>query len=164
MIRQAVPSDEPAIRAIARASYTRYVAAMGREPAPMVADFGAQIAAGQVWVTEGGFIVFFERDDAMFLENVAVHPDAAGQGIGKALIGHCEAVARKAGLPAVTLYTNAKMTANLSLYPHLGYAQVDRRMEDGFDRVYFRKCLAPDGCPGEGQVSGSSSAWIAVTG
>jgi hypothetical protein len=33
------------------------------------------------------------------------------------------------------------MTDNLSLYPHLGYAEVDRRTEDGFNRVYFEKDL-----------------------
>ncbi len=144
MIRLATPADEPAIRAIARAAYSPYIAAIGREPAPMIADFRAQIAARQVWVADGGFIVFFEKDGAMFLENIAVHPDAAGQGIGKTLIAFCEDAARAAGLVAVILYTNAKMTANLSLYPYLGYAQTARRMEDGFDRIYFEKRLTPD--------------------
>lgn len=144
MIRLATPADEPAIRAIARAAYSPYIAAIGREPAPMIADFRAQIAARQVWVADGGFIVFFEKDGAMFLENIAVHPDAAGQGIGKTLIAFCEDAARAAGLVAVILYTNAKMTANLSLYAYLGYAQTARRMEDGFDRIYFEKRLTPD--------------------
>lgn len=146
MIRPAMPGDEPAIRACARGAYTRYVAAMGRAPAPMVADFGAQIAAGDmhVWAEGGvvrGFIVFYPKGDSMLLENVAVHPDAAGQGIGRALIVFCEDAARRADLGAVDLYTNAKMTANLSIYPRLGYVQTDRRTEDGFDRVYFRKHL-----------------------
>jgi hypothetical protein len=33
------------------------------------------------------------------------------------------------------------MTENLGLYPRLGYQQFDRRVEDGFDRVYFEKTL-----------------------
>jgi len=33
------------------------------------------------------------------------------------------------------------MTENLSIYPHLGYIEVDRREEDGFSRVYFEKRL-----------------------
>jgi len=147
MIRPATPEDEVAIRACARAAYTRYIPAMGREPAPMVADFAAQTGAGCIWVAavDGGsvqgFIVFYAKGDTMLLENVAVHPDAAGQGIGRALIAFCEAAARQAGLRAVDLYTNAKMIENLSLYPRLGYMQTDRRTEDGFDRVYFRKRL-----------------------
>ncbi|MES2713724.1 MAG: GNAT family N-acetyltransferase [Pseudomonadota bacterium] len=148
MIRPAVPADESAIRACAVAAYTRYVDAIGREPVPMLADFAAQIALGQVHVSAcnggalNGFIVFFPRDAHMFLENVAVLPAAAGRGIGKALIAACEDAARASGLPAIHLYTNARMVENLSIYPRLGYAEVDRRQEDGFDRVYFVKTLA----------------------
>ena len=53
---------------------------------------------------------------------------------------------RAARARAVELYTNAQMTENLSLYPRLGYAKTGRRMEDGFDRVFYRKELA--GKPG----------------
>ncbi len=145
MIRPALPSDEAAIRTVAVAAYTRYIPAMGREPAPMVADFGAAIAAGRAYVTEdaSGFIVFYPQGEAMMLENVAVHPDHAGRGIGRALIDLCETRAREAGLGAVVLYTNAAMTENLALYPRLGYARTGRRVEDGFDRVYFRKAVPP---------------------
>ena len=144
-IRPAVAADEAAVRACAEAAYAQYVAAIGRKPAPMVADFAGQIADGVVHVAEGadgtvlGFIVFFPRGEHMFLENVAVADAAAGQGIGRALIGFCEAEARRLGLASVQLYTNKKMVANLSIYPHLGYAETDRRTEDGFNRVYFEK-------------------------
>lgn len=147
VIRLAAASDEAAVRACAEAAYQRYVEAIGREPAPMVADFGTQIADGKVHVAADGsgnlqgFIVFFPKDARMFLENVAVHPAAAGKGIGKALIGFCEAEARLLGLDAVALYTNAKMTENLTIYPRLGYLETGRRTEDGFDRVYFEKAL-----------------------
>jgi ribosomal protein S18 acetylase RimI-like enzyme len=147
MIRKAVEADEARVRDCAEDAYQRYVAAIGRRPAPMVADFRSQIAAGQVYVatdTNGtlqGFIVFFQKDDYMFLENVAVLRAALGRGIGKSLIDFCEAEARRLGLKSVELYTNEKMTANLSMYPHLGYVEVGRHSEDGFDRVYFEKRL-----------------------
>jgi GNAT superfamily N-acetyltransferase len=147
MIRKAVAADEPAIRACAEQAYTRYVAAIGRKPAPMVADFAAQIADGHVHAAVSdtdelqGFIVFFAEDDAMFLENVAVQPAAVGKGIGKALISFCEAEARRLGLAAVRLYTNEKMTENLSIYPRLGYIETGRRTEHGFNRVFFEKRL-----------------------
>ena len=146
-IRKAVQGDEPAIRDCAQRAYTRYVAAIGRKPAPMVADFASQIAAGHVHVVTDadgrpeGFIVFFPLADHMFLENVAVEPAASGRGIGKALIGFCEAETRRLGLASVRLYTNEKMTDNLSIYPHLGYVETDRRTEDGFNRVFFEKHL-----------------------
>lgn len=148
MIRTAVAADLTEVRACAEAAYGQYVAAIGRKPAPMVADFAAQIADGQVHVALGGddallgFIVFHPEAGHMLLENVAVAPAAIDQGVGKALIAFCEATARAAGLQAVHLYTNAKMTRNLSLYPRLGYAEAGRRHEDGFDRVFFTKRLA----------------------
>lgn len=33
------------------------------------------------------------------------------------------------------------MTDNLSIYPRLGYVEVERRLEDGFNRVFFEKRL-----------------------
>nr|WP_281495972.1 GNAT family N-acetyltransferase [Marivita sp. S6314] len=119
---------------------------IGRAPAPMVADFEAHVARSEVWVAEiagalAGYVVCFPKGPDMFLENVAVHTAFSGAGIGRALIGQCEALARSLGLSQVTLYTNVKMTANLSLYPYLGYRETDRRNEDGFERVYFRKTL-----------------------
>ena len=113
----------------------------------MVADFAAQISEGCLYVasqaddTVEGFIVFFQREGHMFLENVAVRNASSGKGLGKALVAYCEAEAKRVGLASVELYTNEKMTANLTIYPHLGYEEFDRREEDGFRRVYFRKLL-----------------------
>lgn len=147
MIRLAVAADENDIRTCAEGAYTRYIAVIGRRPAPMDADFAAQIAAGHIHVSTGpagelrGFIVFFVENDHLMLENVAVMPAAAGKGIGKTLIGFCEDEARRLGLSTVQLYTNEKMAENLSIYPRLGYVEIDRRTENGFNRVYFEKRL-----------------------
>ncbi|MEX2521055.1 MAG: GNAT family N-acetyltransferase [Paracoccaceae bacterium] len=148
MIRNAVARDESEIRRCAEQAYARYVPSLGRKPAPMIADFAAQIADGAVYVATDdqqvfhGFIVFFVEERHVFLENVAVLPDAAGRGVGKALINFCEQAARRSGKNAVHLYTNEVMTENLSIYPKLGYIEVDRRTEGGFNRVYFEKTLA----------------------
>jgi ribosomal protein S18 acetylase RimI-like enzyme len=147
MIRQAVADDEGAVRACAEQAYVQYVGVIGQKPAPMLADYGAQIAAGHVYLCTGeqeelqGFIVFFEVDQHMFLENVAVSKAGRGKGIGKSLVQFCEAQAARLDLGSVHLYTNVKMTDNLAIYPRLGYVEVERRSEDGFDRVYFEKRL-----------------------
>ncbi|KFI32799.1 acetyltransferase [Haematobacter missouriensis] len=147
LIRRAEAGDEPWIRACAERAYARYVPLIGQKPAPMIADFACQIAAGQVHVALGdsgplGFIVFYPQGDHMLLENVAVSPEAAGQGVGGVLIAFCEAQA--AGMAGVRLYTNAKMVRNLAIYPRLGYVETGRRQEEGFDRVYFEKSFPPD--------------------
>lgn len=148
MIRQADANDENAVRACAEQAYLQYVPLIGRKPAPMLADFKTQIASGHVYLCTGergelrGFIVFYPVDRHMFLENVAVSEAGRGQGIGKSLVQFCEAEAMRLGLGSVHLYTNEKMTDNLSIYPRLGYVEVQRRSEDGFNRVYFEKRLA----------------------
>lgn len=147
MIRLAEASDEPDIRDCAEQAYARYVPVIGRKPAPMIADFITQIAAGVVYVATDdqarfqGFIVFYAKEGHFLLENVAVLPSAAGRGVGKTLISFCENTARQRGVNAVYLYTNEKMTDNLSIYPRLGYVKVAERREDGFNRVYFEKSL-----------------------
>jgi GNAT superfamily N-acetyltransferase len=145
VIRPAVATDEGDIRACAESAYSRYIEAIGRRPAPMDADFSAQIAAGEVHVATDadgafqGFIVFFPEDGHMLLENVAVMPSAAGKGVGKSLTTFCEDEAKRLGLGSVKLYTNEKMIENLSIYPRLGYVETDRRTENGFNRVFFEK-------------------------
>jgi N-acetylglutamate synthase-like GNAT family acetyltransferase len=147
MIRPAKAKDEPAIRHCAEQAYARYVPEIGRKPAPMTADFTAQIAAGIVYVatdedaTFQGFVVFYAQEEHVLLENVAVLPSAAGRGVGKSLISFCESAGRQLGMNAVHLYTNEMMTDNLSIYPKLGYIQVALRTEHGFKRVYFEKSL-----------------------
>lgn len=148
MLRKATATDEAAIRKCAEAAYGPYIAVIGKAPAPMIADFGAQISNGWVHVAENdsdaieGFIVFYPRQEHMHLENVAVDPSAAGKGIGKALISLCEREAQRLKLRSIELYTNEKMVANLSIYQHLGFVETGRRMESGFYRVYFEKRLS----------------------
>ncbi len=145
-IRKAEASDLEAVRACAWAAYSLYVERIGREPAPMVADFAASINLGNLHLVEvggaiAGVVVFYAHQDHVHLENVAVSPDFQQRGLGSKLIEHVERTAMRDGFLRVELYTNAKMTENLGIYPRLGYEQFDRRTEDGFDRVYFRKKL-----------------------
>ncbi len=147
MIRQARFSDLDAIRRCAEAAYAKYVDRIGRKPAPMVADFAALIESGSVRVDIDdsgllrGYVVSYPRGDHFHLENIAVDPALQGRGIGRELITWVEQEASASGYDRIELYTNARMTDNLDLYPRLGYREFDRRVEHGFDRVYFEKDL-----------------------
>ena len=145
-IRSAIAADLDAVKACAEQAYALYVPRMGRKPAPMVADFGAQISAGHVHVMKAdggvaGFIVLYPRGDHIHVENVAILPALQGRGLGKALLALAEAEAGRRKLTAVELYTNEKMTENQTFYPRLGYVETGRREEDGFARVFYRKDL-----------------------
>jgi ribosomal protein S18 acetylase RimI-like enzyme len=147
ILRAAESPDLSAVSACARAAYAGYVPRIGREPAPMVADFAALIAAGDVHVlidggALAGFIVMRPAPGHLFVENVAVRPERQGRGFGRRLVAFAEATARKRSLPALELYTNVKMTENIPFYQGLGFVETGRRHEDGFDRIYLRKTLA----------------------
>lgn len=147
MIKIAKNADLNAIKHCADLAYAPYVKTIGRKPAPMVADFAKLIFEKKVYIEKDGeqnltgFIVFFVIDDVMQLENIAVMPFAHGKGIGRKLMKYCEDYAIALGLDEIVLYTNEKMVANLTIYPKLGYKETERRFEDGFHRVYFRKIL-----------------------
>lgn len=147
-IRMAHASDLDSVTRCAAEAYALYVPRMGKKPAPMIADFRSQIAAGQVYVIEGsngvaGFIVLYCRRDHLHVENIAVLPATQGQGLGRRLLSFAEDEAKRQGLASIELYTNVKMTENLELYPRLGYEEIGRREEEGFSRVFFRKSLGP---------------------
>lgn len=144
--RRAVSAEAPSIRALVERAYAGYVERIGRRPAPMDHDYEERIAKGRVFVLEDGgqlvgIIVLEQGDDHLLVENVAVDPARQGEGIGRALLAFAEETARSAGLSVLRLYTNAAMTENLALYPRLGYEEVDRRTDNGFERVFFVKRL-----------------------
>ncbi len=147
-IRPATLADLDSIRDCAAQAYAPYVARIGKKPAPMVADFQTSIEHGQLDVleTEGsvaGFIVHYPQPAAghLHIENVAVLPRYHGKGFGSRLLAHGENAAKTLGFSTVELYTNEKMTENLTYYPAKGYREIDRRSEAGFNRVFFRKEL-----------------------
>jgi ribosomal protein S18 acetylase RimI-like enzyme len=61
-----------------------------------------------------------------------------GRGVGRALIDHAVREARRHGLPALRLYTNAAMHENLAMYERMGFVETHRATEHGLDRVFMR--------------------------
>ena len=146
MIRLATLADQAAIEAIIDAAYSPYIARMGRKPGPMLDDYAAQIASGCAHVLEvdgeiAGVIVLLPKPGSLLLDNVAVAPSWRGRGYGGVLLRFAEASARKAGLPAITLYTHVTMVENIELYLRVGYAETHRAVEAGLHRVYMRKTI-----------------------
>jgi ribosomal protein S18 acetylase RimI-like enzyme len=145
-VRPAQPEEAAAVGDLVRASYSKYVERIGREPAPMLEDYAALVRAGEVWVlAEGGevlgVLVMRPAEDHLFVDNVAVAPGHQGRGLGRELVAFAEARARRDGLPEVRLYTNEKMQENLAVYARLGFEETSRRLDGGYQRVFMRKWL-----------------------
>jgi GNAT superfamily N-acetyltransferase len=145
-IRPASTADEVAARECVQAAFAMYIERIGKPPGPMLLDYAAHIAAGHIWVAETddrvvGTLVQFETQDGFYIDTVAAHPDAQGTGVGRALLVFAEEEACRRGYDSLYLCTNEKMTENQVFYPRIGYIETDRRFEDGYQRVYYRKRL-----------------------
>ncbi len=143
-VRRAATDDVPAVRAVTDAAYHPYVARIGVVPQPMEADHMADVAAGKVFVTGEpvvGLVVVEAFADHLFLDSIAVRPDAHGTGVGRRLLRFVDARARELGLDEIRLYTNAMMWENQKIYPKYGYEVVERRVDGPYDRIHYRKRL-----------------------
>jgi ribosomal protein S18 acetylase RimI-like enzyme len=110
----------------------------------MDADYDAAVVEGRTWVADAdgevaGVLVLSAEPDHLMIENVAVEPARQGTGIGRVLLEFAEQQAVACGLPELRLYTHVKMTENQALYTRLGYREVERRSESGFERVFMSK-------------------------
>lgn len=146
-VRRADAADARVLAALATAAYSVYLPRMGGlAPGPMGTDYADLVATAEVWVAEvghriAGFLALRRAGDHVLLENVAVHPDWQGQGLGRRLLALAEERARASGVPVLRLYTHETMVENQRLYERAGYVETDRRTDDGFARVFYEKTL-----------------------
>ncbi len=146
VIRPAVPGDHDAVRQIVMDAYGPWVARVGKKPGPMLDDYERRIAEQVLWVLDAGgtivgLMMLEEEADCVLLKNVAVAPACHGQGHGRALVAFAEQETMRRGHRTLRLYTNARMTENVSLYRRLGFVETGRVTFDGFDRVLMAKAL-----------------------
>lgn len=159
-IKPAATKDIPVIQAITHSAYEKYIPRIGKPPAPMNADWPTLLKTHQVSVlvsrssqestpvepedgkVVGAIVLGLEQgSDSIKVNNLVIDQAFQGKGYGKVLMKFAEDEARERGRRALTLFTNVLMWENLQLYPKMGFVEVDRREEDGYDRVYYRKEL-----------------------
>ena len=146
-IRKAAANDLSKIEQIARTAYQKYVSRIGKEPAPMLADFSAHLNDDTIFVVEDGraqdiiaYAVIVVKEGQFWLENIAVAPANSAQGVGTDLIHFVEGFIADFA-DEYFLYTNIKMIENIDWYQRIGFTEIKRMTEDGFERVYFCKKL-----------------------
>lgn len=145
-IRSARVEDAVAITECVVAAYENYTARLGKPAGPMLDDYERVIQQHRVLVlTEAtriiGILVLVTQNESLLIDNVAVHPDHQGRGLGRRLMALADEEARRLGFTTVNLYTNERMTENIELYKKLGYTETERKTEKGYDRIYMRKSL-----------------------
>ncbi|MDF2233485.1 GNAT family N-acetyltransferase [Albimonas sp. CAU 1670] len=91
-----------------------------------------------------GCLFAAERPGALYVGKLAVRPDLQGAGVGAALMGAAEALARARGLPALELQTRVELTGNHAAFARMGFVKVGETRHPGYDRatsLTFRKTL-----------------------
>ena len=126
-LRLATKEDVPAIRALTRAAYAKWVPIIGREPLPMTADYEQAVQIHRFDVLEQSdtllaLIETVSRPDHLWVENLAVCPTHHGQGLGRRMLHHAEHIARSQGHTVIKLLTNRAFTGNVALYERAGFA------------------------------------------
>ena len=61
------------------------------------------------------------HEPAIVIHRLAVDPDHRGKGLGRALMGHAETIARQRGISVLRVDTNTRNTDTQRLLPKLGY-------------------------------------------
>jgi ribosomal protein S18 acetylase RimI-like enzyme len=162
-IQLATPTDLPAITTIVSLAYSPYLPRLnGKHPAPMTADYTSLTTSSSLYtlIANGKLVGCISlslttspsttsssttspstQTQGLEINNLAIHPSAQGKGYGKLLLAFAENVAKERQLDNCCLYTNVKMIENVALYKKIGYQEVARFSQDGFDRVFFVKPL-----------------------
>jgi GNAT superfamily N-acetyltransferase len=145
-IRAATAADVPEMAQIVEDAYRRYIPRMGRLPGPMLDDYSARVSEDTAWVIEEGstvvgILVLLPKPDHLLLDNIAVTPARQGLGLGRRLLVFAEEEAVRRGYREIHLYTHETMTENQCLYAAIGYEEIGRGTEAGYERVFMRKQL-----------------------
>jgi len=128
------------------------------EPAS-IEELAGYAERGHAWVavddadTPVAYLIAEPVDGALHIEQVSVHPKAAGRRVGQELVEHLAEVARAGNVPALTLTTFADVPWNGPYYQRLGFATLAddeigpglreirrREAEHGLDR-WTRICM-----------------------
>jgi len=109
-------------------------------------DYAAHVTAGEVFILtiDGlitGVLVLIPRPDHLLLDNIAVEPSRAGQGLGRRLVQFAETEALRRGHAELRLFTHERMVSNIDLYARLGFVETHRASVEGFDRVFMSKAI-----------------------
>ena len=139
VVRDAVPADYPAIRAVVLAAYGQYADLIAPDIFSAyladLLDLETHARHGRLFVVEAdqwvcAFGAWYPDASVQGVglppgwasgRALAVHPAARGNGAARALLAAGERLAREAGAPVLAFHTVSFMTGAISLYERLGY-------------------------------------------
>ena len=129
-LRRANEQDADGVADCIEAAYSVYAGRITDLPA-VAEGVDTAIRDHRVWIVEvdekiAGGIVLVPHEDCLMLENIAVRPEAAGSGLGRALIARAEQDCIELGLNEIRLSTHTAMPENVEIYTRLGWRETGR--------------------------------------
>jgi ribosomal protein S18 acetylase RimI-like enzyme len=108
-IRRAVATDAAAVRDLTRRAYAKWIPLIGREATPATENYDQIVRRDPVdlLLADGELVALVwmvPHPDHLVIENLAVAPAHQGQGLGRRMLAHAEALAARQGLSEVRLY------------------------------------------------------------
>ena len=133
-IRTAHRDELPALRDLEVAAGVLFrdigMTDVAEHPPPALEVFEEFRAAGRLWVSVDdadkptGFVFVKLVDGGIHIEQVSVHPDHQGNGIGRGLIEYVAAWAAGRGFAVLTLSTFRSVPWNGPYYGRLGFTEI----------------------------------------
>jgi N-acetylglutamate synthase-like GNAT family acetyltransferase len=127
VLRRASMVDLDAVYRLQRDAYAANRLILGVEPLPLTANYRQRLETDDVWVVEidanvAAVLVLVLESDCLLVWSVATAPALHGCGLGRRLLTHAEAEARRLGYRSIRLYTGEKLHSNIAWYARHGYA------------------------------------------
>src|SRR6516225_4144995 len=141
VVRDAVPADYPAIRAVVLAAYGQYADLIAPDIFSAyladLLDLDTHARHGRLFVVEAdqwvcAFAAWYPDASVQGVglppgwasgRALAVHPAARGNGAARTLLATGERLVREAGAPVLAFHTVSFMTGAIALYERLGYCR-----------------------------------------
>jgi len=153
-VRASRRSDGSSLRDIERAAGERFrgvdLAHVADDEPLSIEALDAYATAGRSWVAVDdhdqptGYVLVDIVDGNAHVEQLSVHPDHQGTGVGRALLDRVRRWAAETDRLAITLTTFADVAWNRPLYEHLGFSVIDEN-EIGPDLGALRMAEAAHG-------------------
>ena len=129
-IRIAEPDDLDGITEVVEAAYSPLADDIPDLP-NVTDDLADELEEGVTWVADidervVGVLLSFAQEGGLNIANLAVHPDASGCGIGRALMNVAETFVRTEGGLELRLTTHRDIPNNVAFYEGLGWVVIER--------------------------------------
>jgi len=129
-LRRAEARDSSELASCIDAAYSIYAETIDDLP-DVSGGIATAIERSRVWIAElgprvAGGMVLVPHDSYLILENIAVRPECAGLGVGRALINQAEQDGVELGLTEIRISTHEDMPQNVAIYSRLGWIETGR--------------------------------------